>query len=71
MDRDVKKDGVTVRRRVDSVGPGKNVLLSDLDADETATDETGLEVELNEPPAIDLSRGFDPYDTGSFYKKKD
>ncbi len=71
MSRDGEKIPKRAGRRIECLGPGKNVLVPDTNADEPAVDGESLEVIPADDKGleVDLSRGFDPYDTGSFYKK--
>ncbi len=80
MSTDAKKDSrsATVGRvspRVESLGPGKNVLMPDIYAEEFGVKETPLEIvdesspDIDESSGIDKSAGFNPYDTGTLYKK--
>ena len=72
MDTDVKKDVARASRRVDCLGSGKDVSMPDIYAEKRAVEETSVEVAPSdvEPPGIDRSRGFNPYDTGVFLYKK-
>jgi hypothetical protein len=69
MDTDVKKDSVRASRRAECLDSVKNGRALDRQADERATTEEGIRVPPSDAPLIDLSRGFNPYDTGAFYKK--
>lgn len=79
MSTDAKKEpgqkpAGRVSRRVECLGPGKNVLMPDIYTDEEAANEPeadALESETLDEPAteFDTSEGFNPYDTGSLYKK--
>jgi len=78
MSTDSKKDSrpadaPRVSRRIECLGPGKNVLMPNIYDDEDAANDTSVE-----PPdesasestsEIEFSEGFNPYDTGSLYKK--
>ena len=57
-----------VHGRIDSQGPGKNVLMPDIYADKSVA--TAPELEILAPPGTDESIGFDPYDTAKMQKKK-
>ena len=68
MSTDVKKDfgpaTVTrMSRRVECLGPGKNVLMPDIYADEYAVKETVLEIVDESSPDEDRSNGINPYKT--------
>ena len=78
MSTDAKKDSKSadvprVSRRVECLGPGKNVLMSDIYDDEDAANDTSVktpdESASESTPDIEFSEGFNPYDTGSLYKK--
>jgi len=62
-----------VSRRVECLGPGKNVLMPDIYDDEDAANDTSVDTpdeSASEPmPDNEFSAGFNPYDTGSLYKK--
>lgn len=76
MSTDAKKDSrpavvPRVSRRVECLGPGKNVLMPDIydDEDKDAVIDTSVETPGESTPDIEVSEGFNPYDTGSLYKK--
>jgi hypothetical protein len=74
MSTDAKKDSKPadvprVSRRVECLGPGKNVLMPDIYNDEDAANDTSVETPGESTPEIEVSEGFNPYDTGSLYKK--
>jgi len=69
MDTDVKKDSVRASRRAECLDLVKNGRASASHVDERATTEEGIRVPPSDAPIIDLSHGFNPYDTGAFYKK--
>jgi len=43
--------------------------MPDIYADENAVEETDLEVAEKTSPVVNESVGFNPYDTGTLYKK--
>jgi hypothetical protein len=82
MSTDAKKDPDSttverVSRRVECLGPGKNVLMPDIYTDADAANENMSKEAIPEPhdepspelPDFDTSEGFNPYDTGSLFKK--
>ena len=78
MSMDAKKnsrpaDVPRASRRVDCLNPGKNLLMPDIYDDGDAANDTSVETpdeSANEStPDIEVSEGFNPYDTGSLYKK--
>ena len=71
MSRDAKKDPSRASRRIECLRLGKKDLMPDIYTDEHAVDEKSLDVMSVDDKGIeiDLSLGFDPYDTGAFYKK--
>ena len=71
MSTDKKKNLTRASRREDSPGPGRNDLEPDISSAEGEVEEISLEIVPGDdaPSKLDLSRGFDPYDTGAFYKK--
>ncbi len=62
--------GPTFDGRIESAGPGKNVLVSNADA----VDDTGAREMLklfdNVPPDPDEPAGIDPYNTGEFDRSR-
>ena len=79
MSTDAKKDpdSATVRRvsrRVECLGAGKKVLMPDIYADADAANENMSNEAVSGPrdepaPDFDASEGFNPYDTGSLFRK--
>ena len=77
MSTDAKKDPESttverVSRRVECLGPGKNVVMPDIytDAANENMSNEALSEPRDDPPAdFDSSEGFNPYDTGSLFKK--
>ena len=74
MSTDAKKDSrpetaLRVSRRVQCIDPEKNDLMPDIYADENAVEETDLEVAEESSPDVTESVGFNPYDTGTLYRK--
>ena len=74
MSTDAKRDSrpgdaSRVSRRVQSADLAKDVLMPDIYADENAVEETDLEVAEETSPVVNESVGFNPYDTGTLYKK--
>lgn len=53
-----------------SLGPGKNVLMPDIYAEEYAVDDSVLELVDKPAKQTDESSGFDPYDTATLYIEK-
>jgi len=49
--------------------PVKNVPMPDIYNEEDAVEETTEESSDESSPGIEVSEGFNPYDTGSLYKK--
>ena len=72
MSTDAKKDVVRASRRVECV---KTAPMPDIYADGYSVEDTNLKdiVELPpsvaETPSVNISNGFNPYDTGVLYKK--
>lgn len=63
-----------VSRRVECLDPAQDDLMPDIYTDEDAANDIALEPvddsPLNESPLdFDKSKGFNPYDTGSLFKK--
>jgi len=58
-----------VSRRVECLDPENDDLMPDIYADEDAANDISLEPVDKPPLDFDKSKGFDPYDTGSFFKK--
>jgi len=79
MSTDAKKGSDTApaeraSRRVECLGPGNNVLMPDIYTDEDAANENMSnepehEPRDEQPSDFDKSEGFNPYDTGSLFKK--
>ena len=79
MSTDAKKDSkpatvARVSRRVECLGPEENVRMPDIYTDEGAanenmSDEPEHESRDEQPPDFDTSEGFNPYDTGSLFRK--
>jgi len=67
MSTDVKKR--TANSRVQSLGPGKTVLMPDIYAEEFVPRDEPFEIEEESPPADDETGGFNPYDTAVLQKK--
>jgi len=56
-------------RHIESIGPGKNVLMPDIYGEEYSITVPELQI-LGQPDAsLDESGGFNPYDTAVFVKK--
>ncbi len=58
-----------VSRRVECLNPEKDALMPDIYADEDAANDTAPEPVDESPLDFDKSKGFNPYDTGSYFKK--
>ena len=80
MSRDARRSfgfstGGSISGRVESLGPGKNVLMPDIYAEGHAVKEADLEIvgespqDINESLADGESAGFNPYDTGVLHIK--
>jgi len=67
MSTDAKKR--TPNERVQSLGPGKTVLMPDIYAEEFAPNDEALEIAEELPSINDETGGFNPYDTAVLYKK--
>jgi len=67
MSTDAKKDSAS--NRVQSIGPGKTVLMPDIYSEEFAPKEEAIEI-AEEPSSINDETGdFNPYDTAVLHKK--
>ncbi|MGI9225018.1 MAG: hypothetical protein ACR2QX_11110 [Woeseiaceae bacterium] len=79
MSTDAKKGAESatlerVSRRVECLGPEDNVRMPDIYTDEDAANENMSnepehEPRDEQPPDFDTSEGFNPYDTGSLFRK--
>jgi len=74
MSTDAKKDSEPttverVSRRVECLDAENDDLMPDIYADEDAANDISLEPVDESPPVFDKSKGFNPYDTGSLFKK--
>jgi len=58
-----------VSRRVECLEPGNDDLMPDIYADADAANDIALEPVDESPLDFDKSKGFNPYDTGSLFKK--
>jgi len=67
MSTDAKKD--TADNRVQSIGPGKTVLMPDIYNEEFSVENEPLEIAEESPSINDETGGFNPYDTAVLYKK--
>ena len=56
--------------RIETHGPGKNVLMPDIYGNRTDPTEPALEILEKSSPDIDVSTGFNPYDTVVLHDKK-
>lgn len=64
-----EKTARRVSRRIECLDPGNDDLMPDIYADEDAANDIALEPVDESPLDFDKSKGFNPYDTGSLFKK--
>ncbi|MDA0994929.1 MAG: hypothetical protein O3A13_15020 [Proteobacteria bacterium] len=61
--------GAELSGRVESGGPGKNVLMPDIYGDRHDATEPLLKILDQSSPDVDISTGFNPYDTVVLHEK--
>ncbi len=67
MSTDAKKD--TANNRVQSIGPGKMVLMPDIYSEEFAPKDEDFDIVEESPSINDETGSFNPYDTAVLHKK--